>query len=370
MGAFSCSLGCSLEFAMTGRKPPEALLHNIPEIYENLKWFVLPDGGYVFPNGQDWELFKSPDWMDVHAPMALYGQDPDAWSILLRCLDTTEKMQARDPAGPVYAKEEYFYKGQQHELFCEMDREWLGLQVTPSVVDQPTERTGVRRWETGKIALNRTRNAVHTISWGKKVMAQCVPLELDYVVSPDQESGVGHARLKGDKKNLPLLVRSAKVTNGARDFIVDLVLDHGENGVRAELEFRSAGDGSFTIRERLSALGDITTDEIATGLIGVLNNPKWVYQEGNRKIKFDDREIEFAPLAGNDFGSDAVQRISACGRFEIVSEKPLRVHYQGAITIEDGRATDRLYLNYLGGQRSWMAGETISEYEATIRPLR
>lgn len=370
MGAFSCSLGCSLEFAMTGRKPPEALLYNIPEIYENLKWFVLPDGGYVFPNGQDWELFKSPDWMDVHAPMALYGRDPDAWSILLRCLDTTEKMQARDPAGPVYAKEEYFYEGQQHELFCEMDREWLGLQVTPSIVDRPTERIGVKRWETGKIVLNRTNGAVHTVSWGKKVMAQCVPLELDFVVSPDQESGVGHVRLKGEKKNLPLLVRSAKVVSGEHDFTVDLTLDHGENGVRAELEFHSAGDGSFTIHEKLFALGDITTDEIATGLIGVLNNPKWIYQAGSRKIKFDDREIEFAPLAGNEFGSDAVRRISACGRFEIASEKPLRVHYQGAKKIEDGRATDRLYLNFLAGQRSWKTGETISEYEATIRPMQ
>jgi hypothetical protein len=370
MGAYSCSLGCSLEFAMTGRKPPEALLHNIPEIYENLKWFVLPDGGYVFPNGQDWELFKSPDWMDVHAPTALYGQDLDAWSNLLRCLATTEKMQARDPAGPVYAKEEYFYEGQQHELFCEMDREWLGLQVTPQVVDRPTNPIGVKHWDAGKIILHRTANAVHTVSWGAKVMTQCVPLKLDYIVSPDQQSGIGHIRLKGGMQDLPVLLRSTKIIDDENGFTAELVLDHGENGVRAELQIRSAADGSLALREKLTALKDLTTTEIATGLIGVLNNPKWIYQEGNRKIMFGDRVIEIPPLSGKSFENDSIQRISLSSGLEITSGNPLHVCYQGATKIENGRATDRLYLNYLGGERSWKQGDMISEYEATLQPLK
>jgi hypothetical protein len=368
MGAFSCSLGCSLEYAMTGRKPPEALLHNIPEIYENLKWCVLPDGGYVFPNGQDWELFKSPDWMDVHAPMALYGRDPDAWSTFLRCLATTEKMQARDPHGPVYAKEEYFYEGQQHELFCEMDRLWLGMQVTPHIVDRPTDRIGVRHWKSGKVLLNRTPNAVHTVAWGARVMVQCVPLNLDYVVSPAPQSGIGHVRFEGSKKDLPVFLRSVSIVHGDRDFTVKMVLDHGKNAVRAEFEFRSHANGSFAIREKLTALGDITTSEIATGLIGVLNNPKWVYQAKNRRITFERNERDFPPLSGKQYRTDNVRQVSLDGRLKITSSRPLNVRYAGAREIVDGRATDRLYLNYHGGRHVWKEGQVISEYDAILRP--
>ena len=71
MTAFSLTLGCTLDFVMTGRQPPEALLYNVAPIYENLKWFWLPDGGFVYPSGQDWGLFRNADWLFKHVLMAV-----------------------------------------------------------------------------------------------------------------------------------------------------------------------------------------------------------------------------------------------------------------------------------------------------------
>jgi hypothetical protein len=91
----SLSLGASLDYALSGRQAPECLRPNVAGIYENLKWFVLPDGGFVYPNGQDWQLFRNADWAGAHFQMAVFGRDPNAWVLACRSLDTLEKMQAR-----------------------------------------------------------------------------------------------------------------------------------------------------------------------------------------------------------------------------------------------------------------------------------
>ncbi|HUS46778.1 MAG TPA: hypothetical protein VM098_01565, partial [Phycisphaerae bacterium] len=95
MQCFGLSLGSALDYRLSGRRPPEALLYNVPGIYENLKWFVLPDGGFVYPNGQDWTLFRNPCWLRSHLLMAVFAGDPDAWTLALRSLAALEKMQAR-----------------------------------------------------------------------------------------------------------------------------------------------------------------------------------------------------------------------------------------------------------------------------------
>jgi hypothetical protein len=43
--------------------------------------------------------------------------------------------------------------------------------------------------------------------------------------------------------------------------------------------------------------------------------------------------------------------------------------YRGAAKAERARFTDELYLNYLGGRRSWNPGEVISEFDVTVRCL-
>jgi hypothetical protein len=368
MGSFAFLVQCSLDYAMSERKPPEALLYNAREMYENLKWFYLPDGGCVYPNGEDWALFQIPDFSDTHIQMAVYAQDPDAWSLTKDCLATTEKMQARNPDGPIFTPKEMHYSGSQQIVLEELAREWLMLQGAQGIVDRPRPPLGVKRLDSAKIILHRTPKAIHTVSWGPVIMAQCVPWRLDRVVSPDQRDGVGHVRMKYYQEYfLPVRLDSANVSDKADGFVADLVIDHGD-AVRAELQFRSNADGTFVIREKLTALRDCATSEIAAGLIGVLNNPKWVYETHHRRIQFGDQTTDVPALSGKVVESEGVRRIDVDGGLRIESAAPLSARYLGAKRIEHGRATDKLYLNYLGGQRDWKRGEVISTYEATLTP--
>jgi hypothetical protein len=365
MTCISLSLGAELDYALSGRRPPECLHYNVAEIYENLKWFMLPDGGFVYPNGQDWQLFRNADWTVKSVMMSVFLRDPDAWSLACPCVETLEKMQARSETGTVYAPGETFFASTQTDLLSSLATSWLVLKTADRIERAPRDRVGVRRLDSGKILLRRTGSAIHTVSWGPQVMAQCVPYQHDRMVSPDQRNGIGQVVLANQQKPLPIRLRDAKVTSGEDGFKAELVVDHGEQ-VRAELLFASNPDGSFTMREKLVALTDVATSRIATGQIGILNNPGWVYERGRRAIAIDEREEDVPALSGKKLGAEAVREMVVDGVLRIRGARPLQIQYHGADQPSRSRATDRLYLNHVDGQRSWRTGETVSEYEAVV----
>lgn len=365
MTCFSLSLAAELEYALSGRRPPECLRHNVAGIYENLKWFMLPDGGFVYPNGQDWQLFRNADWTVKSVMMSVLLRDPDAWSLACQGVETLEKMQARSHTGTVYAPGETFFASTQTDLLSSLATSWLVLKLADRIERAPRDRVGVRRLESGKVILRRTGSAIHTFSWGAKVMAQCVPYRLDRMVSPDQLNGIGHVALAKQQKALPIRVHDVTVTSGEDWFRAELVVDHGEH-VRADLLFASNQDGSFTMREKLVALTDVTTTRIATGQIGILNNPGWVYERGRRTVAIDGREEIVPALSGKTVEGEAGREIVADGVLRIRGARPLRVRYVGAAQPGRSRATDLLYLNFDDKEQSWHAGQTVSEYEAVI----
>lgn len=366
MTTFSLSLGCAPDFAMTGRRMPEALLFNVAPIYENLKWMLLPDGGFVYPNGQDWELFRNPSWLGKHVLMAVWAHDLDGWMWLDRTLSTLEKMQARPLDGAVFHPGEYFFASTQHDLFRSLANAWLSLQLAGELSDAPRERVGVRRWDSAKVILHRTPDAIHTVSWGAKVMAQCVPRQLDRLVSPHDRNGIGHVRLVGERTVLPLRLQAAEVREGTNWFEARLTVDHGQ-ALRAQLTFRSEVDGSFTMSEKLVALTNTTTGEIATGLMGILNNPHWIYERGHRRLSADGKSMEVASSCGQEWSWEAASRISVDDALLITSARPLRAGYLAAARAERGRVTDYLVLNHLTGDRPWAAGSIISDYQVVVR---
>ncbi len=366
MTTFSLSLGCAPDFALTRRPMPEALRFNVAPIYENLKWMLLPDGGFVYPNGQDWELFRNPSWLGKHVLMAVWGGDPDAWAWVLRGLEVLEKMQARSADGAVFHPGEYFFASTQHDLFRSLASAWLSLQLSGEIDHAPRERLGVRHWESAKMILRRSPKAVHTVSWGARIMAQCVPCRLDRMVSPHERNGIGHVRLAGDRAALPLRLQQAEIREGTNGFEVRLTVDHGQ-AIRAELAFRSEADGSFVMAENLVALTNLVTAEIATGLVGILNNPCWIYEKARRRLAADGRPVEAASGCGLQWRWDGVRRITVDNVLAIDSPAPLRAAYLAADKAERGRVTDRLVLNHLPGDRAWISGAAISSYQVVLR---
>ncbi len=365
MTTFSLSMACSLDFLMTGRRPPGAVSYNAAGIYENLKWLSLPDGGFVYPNGQDWRLFRNPDWLYVHLLMAVLQRDPDAWSHAMRCLETLEKMQARSDKGAVYAPGEYFFASTQHSILRALTRLWILLHFGGDIPDAPTARRGVRRLDAGRLCLNRAAGAIHTLSWGRRIMVQCVPLRPDRIVSPHGRNGVGSIRKAGGRKDLPLRLRKIDLDDGPERFRAVLTVDHGD-AVRARIAVVSAADGSLLISERLAALRSVTLDRVATGLVGVLNNPGWVYETGRRSIAVDGRTETVPAGSGHAHDFPAVRRLAIDGVLDIRSPRPLSARYEGAKTASRARHTDRLYLNWIRGPKTWKKGEEISSWEATF----
>jgi hypothetical protein len=367
MGCIALLLEAGIDFAMSGRRPPDALFYNTAGIYENLKWFSLPSGAFVYPNGQDWELFRSPGWMENHLMMAVYGHDADAWSLACGAMQTLEKMQARWKSGAVYGPQEFFFPSTHTDLLNDLSLAWLALQTADRIDRRPCVRVGVRRLDAGKIILHRTGSAVHTFSWGRKLTAQCILCQLDQLVSPDPASGVGHITLKGAKEPLPVRLGKVEVTSGEDWFAANVVIEHGKDQVQAELSYRSDADGVWTMRERLVARADLTTSQVATGLIGILNNPGWVYERGQRIIRIDGKETVVPALGGRTLLNDQAHDAAVDSRLQIHSARPLRVRYVGATRMARARATDELDLNYLGGEHTWHKGQVISEYEVTVR---
>ncbi|RJP30810.1 MAG: hypothetical protein C4527_08960 [Candidatus Omnitrophota bacterium] len=366
MSTFSLSLSCVLDFVMSNRKAPDALLYNVADIYENLKWFSLPDGGFVYPSGQDWGLFRNPDWFGPHMLMATYGGDPDAWSLAMKSLEALEKMQARSPDGAIYLSEEYFFASTQTDRLYSLSLAWLALRQSLSIQDQPTEKNGVRRLDAGKIILNRTEKAIHTFSWGTKIMAQCVAHRLDRIVSPHQRNGIGWIRLQNEEKPLPAQIHDISVTNDANSFQVRLTLHHGDGAIRADIEYQSNADGRWQMKEKLTALKAIAVAEIATGLIGILNHPHWIYETGERRVALDGQEHMIPACSGILVDNDSAKEILIDDAFSIHSAKPLSLRYAGATKPERARATDELFLHYDGQEKTWREGEVISEYDVCV----
>jgi len=367
MAAFVLSMGCVLDYAMSGRTPPQAVFWNIPGIYANLKWFSLPGGGLVYPNGQDWELFRDPEWMYLHLLMASFGRDPDAWQLMLPCLNTQERMQARSPSGTVYLDEEFFFPSTLSDELYYSAMAWLAARYHGPVVDQYTERTGVLRLDSGKIILHRMPAVIHTFSWGAAAMAQIIPFRLDRLTSPHPRSGIGYVRVEGEKEPLPITLHSVNVTNDSESFEARAEIDHGDDLIRAFLTFCSSSDGTWRVKEKLVALRAVTTAEIATGLIGVLNNPQWIYETGKRCVTFDDTAETVVSGTGTTFRRDGIRTADIDGVLRIQGEKPLNPLYRGARTADRARFTDEFYLNYSDAIRTWQTGDVLSEFEATVK---
>ncbi len=371
MATFPLSMSCLLDFTMSGRRAPQSTTYNCAGIYAVLKRFSLPSGGLVYPNGQDWELLRDPEWLYTHLLMATQGGDPDGWALMLPCLETQERMQARSPSGTVFLDDEFFFPSTLSDLIYYDAMAWLALryhgpiaEVGKAETDTPPVLPGVLRLDGARIILNRTPVVIATFSWGAQVMAQINVFQRDRLTSPHARSGIGHIRLAGAKNDLPLYVRHVGVIDEANRFDASLELDHGDGMFRATLDLHSESDGTWRVREKIVALQDVETEEVATGLIGILNNPHWVYERGERSIVLGGESHVVRSGDGTQIEA-TVSSIDVDGVLHIQAPKPMRALYCGATKADRARFTDELYLNFIGGKRAWKAGEVVSEYDAT-----
>jgi len=365
MGCIGLTLSCHLDFRLTGRQTPRAVAWNASGVYENLKWMATPDGGYIYPSGQDWALFRNPQKAHLHLLMAAFEGDVDGWWLAQNGWDAMGKMQARSADGRVFLPGEYRFPSTQHDTIAMFGLQWLCLHVADPIRNEPTQRLGTRHLKSGGLVLHRTPAAFVTLSYGAKVMAQAAAMRPDRIVSPDQRSLIGAVYIAGEKRPPDAKVSAVDVDVADDRFTAKLRVGHGPS-VQANLTFRTDPDGTLHVREELVAVKDVTITRVATGLIGVLNNKQWIYETGRRTLTLDDESTVIPAHSGKTLAGEA-SRVVIDETMTITSDAPLRVRCFASTGPERGRATDRLYLNYADGKKTWKAGETISRYGMAIR---
>ncbi|SHG44372.1 hypothetical protein SAMN05443549_10485 [Flavobacterium fluvii] len=361
MGAWIQNAENDVYYLLSGRKPLQAFLYNLPQIYKNQMRLFLPDGGYCYPSGQDWAIFRNADWMPSHATAVARFNDPEAVYFLRAGLETAEKMQQRNQDGAIYAPGENYFASAQGHLSYWLAQAWLELQFAQKELKPVMQKPGTNYFVDGKFLINRTKNAFHSISWGEKIMIQLMPLAKDHIVSPDQRNGIGSISVNDTVQRVVL--KSVDVKETKNSFVVNMVVQHGKY-IQAAIRCESKPNGQLTISEKLTALQDCTTNSVGTLSFGILNNPNWVYEKGSRTLKLDQQESNVKAASGQT--NQAVAKSVKVDNLNFDLGSQSNVIYKAATKMKDSRHTDLLVLNAIKDKHEWKQGNVISENKVTI----
>ena len=211
----------------------------------------------------------------------------------------------------------------------------------------------------GKLFIRRTAKAMHTVSWGSKVMIQSFAYDPDPMVCSDWHNGIGFVRVSGVPQNLPVQVADIDIDESSPTrSVILLAVMHGED-IRADITVESHANGKMRISERLTALRDVTTEEIATLYVGILNHPQWIHENGYRTIRSGGVNTVFRSLSG-DTVSLSGRRIGLDGRMTVKADNEIDGTYTGATRWYSSKVIDRMILNHIRGVHHWKEGELIS----------
>lgn len=366
MGAWMMNAGNDLDFLLTGRKTSETFLYNLHNIYNLQKRFLLPDGGYCYPSGQDWAIFRNADWMPCHATAVARFNDREALYHLHNAIEVAEKMQARNADGAIYAPGENYFPSSQPHLGYWMTQAWLILHFAKKEIKESSPVAGVNYLKDGKIILHRDKRAIQTVSWGEVLMIQMMPMAKDHIISPDQSNGIGSVVVKNSKdkdSTLVVTLKDVEVNPNENGFSVKMKLYHGDL-IQSNITCETNADGSFTIKEKLTALKPCSTKTIETLTFGVLNNPNWVYETGKRNLKIGNQSFLAQAASGDKYSLNAAT--ASVGNLFFKINKLSDISYKVAKQIERSRFTDMLVLNSISNKHEWKNGELISDREVTI----
>ncbi|MGJ7029751.1 hypothetical protein [Niabella hirudinis] len=362
MGAWILNAGNDLDYLMTDRKPFDAFLYNLPGIYNVQKRLLLPDGGYCYPNGQDWALFRNADWMPVHATAVARFNDPEAVYYLQEAIETAEKMQARNKDGAIYAPGENYFASAQSHLGYWLIQAWLVLHFAKTeLAPEKPQQTGVTCFEDGKFMIHRTGTAIHSVSWGAKIMLQLMPVAKDHIVSPDDRNGIGKISVNDVVQTVSL--KSIDIKRSDSAFVIKMLIAHGKN-IEAMIECESMPDGRLSIKETLKAVKACTTDFIETLSFGILNNPDWVYEKASRLLQIGLQQFQVKAGTGRTYRAEA--NMAGIDRLRFVLGQSSLITYKTADKLSRSRFTDMLVLNAIPGKHVWKEGAVISKKDLLI----
>lgn len=335
-----------------GQPVPESVRFNAEPIYAHLKFLTHPDGRLHFPNGQDWELHRLA--ASLHAKMNVIFRDPEAAHLERISLDTCERMQAR--IGQTLLKDEYFFPSLPGMYVADYATTFLvhlygGEGVAPvSAGAFQRRQTGVRHFQFGQFIAQRSSAGFVSFSWGRRVMGQAIPFARDLLGSPCETGFVGPV----DQ------IEQIEVEPGEDRFTVRALLGREKGALGQQIVFASMPGGRVVYAERITARRAVHVPRLETGVIGVLNEPEWVYQPAPRHLQFAGGEWPVdgrQPAARRELASpwvsiDDIWSFSVAGADGWIYEPNHR--------IDRGRREQKLWLKP-PVQTEFSAGEIVAE---------
>lgn len=291
-------------FQWGGQPPPESIDFNIGSLWSTMKTLSLPDGSFTYANGQDWQIRRTPWWVDTHAGQAVWANDRNAALLMRLCLEATERMAARTPDGPLFLPDEYFFPSTQHYVvdmlgdFYLLLRGW-GEGPEPAAEEELwRELSGRHVFETGQFALVRTPRSVSTFSWGAQVMGMALPLSKDLLLNPNERSMIGMIAMEGVGRETPRVRRTA-IAPLAEGFGISGILDRAGGRVEQRFAFLALPDGRTVYVDSVRTTEPEDLRALDLGTLGILNEPHWVYHDGTRTVHHEGGELTFT-AAGED----------------------------------------------------------------------
>lgn len=276
-------------YAWAGRAAPAALRLNVATINASLKRLALPDGAWIYPNGQDWGLRRNIDWLEYHTALAVLENDAESARLQRQCLATVERMAARQPRGPIYLTEETKLPSDQ-SMALELPAHAYALMAEfgegpePVALERLMENlTGKHVFASGKFAVMRTPRAIATFSWGAQVMGQVMPLAENQLLAPEARGLVGYVGIAGLAREAPE-VREVSVAPLATAFGVAGVLGRGGGAVEQRFAFLALPDGRVVYADQVRLTGGIRPTLLDLGTLGVLNDRHWPAHSGQRRL--------------------------------------------------------------------------------------
>jgi hypothetical protein len=292
-------------YEWSGTQPPEGLELNTAEIYQHIKRLSFADGSLLYPNGQDWHLRRTPQWLYLHAIMAFPSGDAQAARLFQICLETSERMAARQPRGGIHIPDESFFPSTQHALLEGYSHAYLWLR-SHGEAHQPIDETrlwqqlsGLHRFDNGRFAMLRTPRSVATFSWGRRVMGSVQPLRRDLLPTPYERSLVGSVGAKDLQNEMPD-VRQVAIAPFSDTFAISGILDRAAGAIEQRFAFVALPDGRALYADVLSAVKNVPAVSLDLGTLGVLNEANWVYHNGRRTLHYEDGIQAFTALGEDE----------------------------------------------------------------------
>lgn len=288
MNTISMPLFDNLCYEWGHNAAPQAISFNVANVYAQLKKLVLPDGSYVFPNGQDWGVHRNPQWIECNVAEAVLADDRQAATLMRISFDVLERMARRTPNAGVFLPSEFDFPSNQHFMLDMMSNAYLllasrGPGPEPVPEDQLWRQlAGTYVFDSGKFAVIRSERSVATFSWGRRFMGMAIPLSRDLLWSPNEASMTGQIDL-GGKPDGPR-IRDVRVSNDAGVFTAVGLADRAAGAIQQRFAFVAFPDGPVLYLDRLKGDERTSTATLKLGMVPLLNEPEWVYHESAERV--------------------------------------------------------------------------------------